>query len=99
VETEAAISLLGTVRPFKFLCNLQPVSAVRLREVFIEGEAFGMRSLLPGPLSFSRQLIVSYLDDEMCILRDESGVADVLVRKEKFVGSAESEAEEAPGAS
>jgi len=98
VSTEAAVSLLGAPRSVKFFCNLQPISGVRLREVFIEGEAFGFRSLLPGPLSFSRQLFVTFLDDELCILRDESGVADVLVRKEAFVGSGEPEGD-APAAS
>ena len=48
------------------------MSAVRLREVFIEGEAFGFRSLLPGPLSFSRQLFVTYVDEELLVLRDEA---------------------------
>ena len=45
---QASVSFLGTERAFRFFCNLQPVSAVRLREVFIESEAFGLRSLLPG---------------------------------------------------
>eukprot|EP00966_Prymnesium_polylepis_P065579 1522049-Prymnesium_polylepis.1 len=47
-RAQAAVSLLGAPRSVKFFCNLQPISGVRLREVFIEGEAFGFRSLLPG---------------------------------------------------
>lgn len=41
---------------------------------FVEAEAFGSRGLLPGPLAFSRQLFVTYVDDELLVLRDESGV-------------------------
>lgn len=47
-SSQAKISVLGASRTIRFKCNLQPVSKMRLREVFIEGEMFGMRSLLPG---------------------------------------------------
>jgi len=63
------------------------VSGVRLREDLIEATAFGQRVLLPGPLSRSRQLYVTYLDDELLVVRDESGLPDVFLRKERFSGS------------
>jgi len=100
VSTEASIAILGSTQTLKFGTNLQPVSGVRLREVFVEAEAFGQRGLLPGPLAFSRQLFVTYLDEEMMVMRDESGVADVLVRKDTFLDAEPSytDADEAPGA-
>lgn len=158
VTTQASVKLFGEARTFKFSSNLQPLSGVRLREIFVEGEVFGFRSLVPGeplpspalhvpllpslcwplaragPLSLSRQLFVTYLDEEMAILRDEvspsppsphalatclcaravvppllvgagcsvparapqSGVPEVLLRKEAFVGAAEPEGDDSP---
>mmetsp|Transcript_47142 Transcript_47142/g.108316 ORF Transcript_47142/g.108316 Transcript_47142/m.108316 type:complete len:253 (-) Transcript_47142:48-806(-) len=89
VSTEAKVSALGASRTIRLKCNLQPLSKLRLREVFIEGEMFGFKSLLPGPLSFSRELCVTYLDDELLVLRDQSGIADVLVRKNIYGTSGE----------
>lgn len=64
----------------------------------------GLRGLLPGPLAFTRQLYVSYLDEEVLVLRDESGVPDVLTRSEMFEGEKAGELssledDAAPGAS
>ena len=45
------------------------VSSVRLREDVIEAEIFGQRTLLPGPLARSRTLFISYLDEDILIVR------------------------------
>lgn len=57
----------------------------RARQV-IEVEVLGQKLLLPGPLARSRQFIVTYLDEEVLVIRDQSGTPDVLVRKDKFGG-------------
>lgn len=51
----------------------------------------GQRALLPGPLARSRTLYISYLDEELLIVRDESGCAEVLVRKQDMRFSSSSE--------
>jgi len=66
-------------------CRTQ-VSSVRLREELVEAEALGQRMLLPGPLARTRQLFITYLDDELLVIRDESGVPDILMRKQMFYG-------------
>mmetsp|Transcript_3122 Transcript_3122/g.6099 ORF Transcript_3122/g.6099 Transcript_3122/m.6099 type:complete len:262 (+) Transcript_3122:41-826(+) len=88
VTTEVFSTALGEKREARLFSNLQQVSSVRLREDVIEAEVFGQRSLLPGPLARSRTLYVSYLDDELLIVRDESGSAEVLVRKQDMRFSA-----------
>eukprot|EP00967_Tisochrysis_lutea_P117088 scaffold189124_cov27-Tisochrysis_lutea.AAC.2 len=84
--TEVTLLIQGNEQIVQFRSNLKPVSGVRLKEEVIEVELLGQRLLLPGPLSRTRQLYVTYLDDELLVVRDESGIPDVLVRKDKFGG-------------
>ena len=73
------LSALGT-QPLALRANLSPRSAVTLREDFLEIEALGQTSLLPGPFAVSRTLFVAYLDADTLIVRDEAGAANVLRR-------------------
>lgn len=58
-------------------------SGVRLRETFSQAEGFGQSIDLVGPFKYSRTLFVTYLDDDVMVARDESGVPDIWVRKAK----------------
>lgn len=58
-------------------------SGVRLRETFSKAEGFGQSLDLAGPFKYSRTLFVTYLDDDVLVARDESGVPDIWVRKAK----------------
>lgn len=82
VTTEVLSTALGEKRAARLFSNLLQVSSVRLREDVVEAEVLGQRTLLPGPLARSRTLFISYLDDELLIVRDDSGCAEVLVRKQ-----------------
>ena len=68
---------------------------------------FGRDVDVPANLRYSRKLYVTFLDDELMIMRDESGVPDVLLRKgapegaptvDEGVPSADDEDDVAPGA-
>ena len=78
-----------------------PRSGTALREDFVEVEALGQRSLLPGPLAVSRSLYVAYLDQDLLIMRDEAGLPTVLRRSDKFAEAPEepsyAEDDSAPG--
>ena len=98
---ETSVGALGSTQPITFRANLAPRSAVTLKEDFVEAEAFGQRQLLPGPLSFSRSLFVSYLDDDLMIVRDDAGAPSVLRRALKFPAATDmsfSDDDAAPGA-
>jgi hypothetical protein len=82
VTTEVKATVFGEERTAQLFSNLVPVSGVRLREDVIEAEILGQRSLLPGPLARSRTIFITYLDEDLLISRDESGCAEVLVRKQ-----------------
>lgn len=66
--------------------RLEVLSEVRLRETYesVVVPTFASNGLdLPDTLQYSRELFVTYVDDDLLIVRDASGVPEVLVRKEK----------------
>ena len=100
VAVETSVELLGNTQPLLLRANLSPRSAVALREDFVEAEAFGQRTLLPGPLAISRTLFVAYLDEDLLIVRDDAGLLSVLRRATLFPSAVEYPSDEnAPGAS
>ena len=102
VAVETSVSVFnGTPQPVVLRANLMPRSEVALREDFIEVEALGQRSLLPGPLALSRSLYVAYLDEDLLVVRDESGLPNVLQRTDPFKADSEpsyGDDDAAPGA-
>jgi len=64
--------------------NLIKKSDVRLTETIVKALALGQSVDLPGPLKLSRDLIVTFLDNDLLIARDESGVPDIWLRKLSF---------------
>jgi len=91
VTTEVTASVFGTSQQLRFFSNLRQISDVRLNEDIVEAELGGNRVTLPGPLARSRTIFVTYLDPELLISRDESGCAEVLLRKQatRFSSSAD----------
>lgn len=63
--------------------SLEAQSDVRLRETYESATVLGRTIDLPQPLQYSRDLYVTYVDADLLIVRDATGVPEVLVRKEK----------------
>jgi len=63
--------------------KLDAESDVRLREMYESATVMDRSVELPGILQYSRDLYVTYLDEDILIVRDSSGVPELLVRKEK----------------
>ena len=57
---------------------------MRLRETLVMADFFGQTVDLQGPLRTERDLFVSFLDDDILVVRDESGVPDIWLRKVLF---------------
>ena len=103
VTAESSVSLLGgAAQPLVLRANLMPRSGVALREDFVELEALSQRTLLPGPLALSRSLYVTYLDEDLLIMRDETGLPSIMRRADKFPAAtyepSYGEDDDAPGA-
>jgi len=56
-------------------------SDVRFTETYEKVSVLGREVELPSMVQYSRELFVTYLDDEILIVRDASGVPEILVRK------------------
>lgn len=64
--------------PLKGAFDQLTAAAANLPDVVKETLVNGLKLPLAG--SFERQLLISYLDDEILVARDQSGMPDVLVR-------------------
>jgi len=77
--------------PVKFLAGpdndvvvkaqLEAVSGVRLKETYEVVSILDRTIDVPEQLRYSRDLYITYLDDDLLVVRDGSGVPEILVRK------------------
>jgi len=80
VEASAGLTIAGMDQTYTYTAELLPLSGKRLSEEILElnlPDPLGKQDL---PIEMRRSILVTYLDDEVMIVRDESGVAEVLSR-------------------
>lgn len=96
VEVTAKLNVFGRESTFNIQTNLELESDVRLFETYVSAtlnDAFSIPfpkpgNNLPDPFRlFERSLFISYLDDDLLIVRDGFGAPDILTRKEMDFGS------------
>ncbi|GMH83993.1 hypothetical protein TrST_g10458 [Triparma strigata] len=73
-------------------CDLLSTGPIRLKETYQTLKSPLGEFQIPKALQYSRPLYVTYLDDDLLVLRDESGVPEVLSRM-----GVESSSEKDPG--
>merc|ERR1719238_1576130 len=81
--SEVKVRVLSFENSIKLASQLEAESAVRLVETYDAAESEYMSLRLPfasTPVSYKRSLLISYLDDEMMVVRDALGRPDVLMR-------------------
>jgi len=88
----------------KLACRLEAESAVRLTETYdaAESEYMSLRLPFQSPVEYKRSLLISYLDEELLVVRDSLGRPDVLMRCDEvaWASSSDGDADDsAPGAS
>lgn len=87
VEAKVQVNLLGGAISNEVVvkARLEVESGVRLRETYESAQVMGQSPLeLPSQVQYSREVFVTYVDDDVLLVRDASGVPEVLVRKEKY---------------
>ncbi|KAL3938809.1 MAG: hypothetical protein SGBAC_006352 [Bacillariaceae sp.] len=62
---------------------LKTESDIRLRETYESAEVMGNTIEIPELLQYSRELYVTYLDEDLLVVRDGSGIPELLVRPSK----------------
>merc|ERR1719389_239853 len=79
---EVRVRLLSFENTIKLASRLEAESAVRLVETYdaAESDYLSLRLPFTSPVSYKRSLLISYLDDEMLVVRDSNGRPDVLMR-------------------
>lgn len=78
--SEVKVRLLSFENTVKLASNLEAESATRLVETYDAAELDSTGLKLP--LQYKRSMLISYLDDEMLVVRDADGRPDVLTRVE-----------------
>eukprot|EP00404_Azadinium_spinosum_P057296 CAMPEP_0180781424 /NCGR_PEP_ID=MMETSP1038_2-20121128/47655_1 /TAXON_ID=632150 /ORGANISM="Azadinium spinosum, Strain 3D9" /LENGTH=177 /DNA_ID=CAMNT_0022817269 /DNA_START=20 /DNA_END=549 /DNA_ORIENTATION=- len=91
VVAKAEVDVAGRKEVLTYTAELMPLSAQRMSE---EVTSFELPSPLGKqqdlPLELRRSIHVTYLDEEVLVVRDESGVPEVLVRQGMGSGAASS---------
>ena len=84
------VRLLSFESELRLTSTLEPESAVRLLETYdaAESTSAGLRLPLQSAAQYKRSMLVSYLDDELLVVRDAMGRADVLQRVHGEAGPA-----------
>jgi len=85
VEAKVQVGFFGQTPQQEVVvrAELMAQSGVRLEEVYESATVLGQSIDIPTQLKYSRDIYVTYVDDDLLIIRDDSGVPEVLVRKEK----------------
>eukprot|EP00978_Attheya_sp_CCMP212_P010649 scaffold25922_cov55-Attheya_sp.AAC.7 len=61
--------------------RLDVESGMRFTEIYESATVLGNTVDVPEQLQYSRELFVTYVDEDILVVRDASGVPEVLVRK------------------
>ncbi len=72
----------GAVNDVLVKSRLQVVSSVRFTETYESATVLGQSIDLPQAAQYSREMYIAYLDEDILIVRDGSGVPEILVRKQ-----------------
>lgn len=61
---------------------LEPKSDVRMTEIYEAASVLGQDVDLPKAVQYSRELYITYLDEDILVVRDGTGVPEILMRKQ-----------------
>jgi hypothetical protein len=82
IEASVPVKFLGgTENEVQVTARLDVDSSVRLTETYESATVLGNSIDLPQAVQYSRDLYVTYVDEDLLVVRDASGVPEVLVRK------------------
>lgn len=82
VEARVSVKTFGgNSNDIKVKARLDTESPLRFIELYESASVLGQNVDIPEPLQYSRQLYVTYLDEDLLVVRDASGIPEVLVRK------------------
>mmetsp|Transcript_39124 Transcript_39124/g.94178 ORF Transcript_39124/g.94178 Transcript_39124/m.94178 type:complete len:283 (+) Transcript_39124:208-1056(+) len=82
IEAKIDVKLFGgSEDAIEVKARLEEDSGLRFTEIYESASVLGQTVELPGALQYSRDLYVSYVDEDILVVRDGAGVPEILVRK------------------
>jgi len=84
VEAKVGVKFLGGSNEQEVVvkARLDVDSSVRITETYESALVLGQSVELPDVVQYSRELLVTYVDEDILVVRDASGIPEILVRKE-----------------
>lgn len=82
IEAKIDVKLFGgSEETIEVKARLEVDSGLRFTETYESASVLGQTVDLPEALQYSRDLYVSYVDEDILVVRDGAGVPEILVRK------------------
>jgi len=82
IEAKIDVKLFGgTDDTIEVKARLQEDSGLRFTETYESASVLGQTIDLPDALQYSRDLYVTYVDEDILVVRDGAGVPEILTRK------------------
>jgi len=82
IEAKIDVTLFGGSQDaIEVKARLEEDSGLRFTETYESASVLGQTVDLPEALQYSRDLYVSYVDEDILVVRDGAGVPEILVRK------------------
>lgn len=90
VAAKAELVINGQTQTLSYEAELIPLSAQRISEEVMSVDLPPPLGMQNAPFELRRSILITYLDEQVLVVRDESGVAEVLVRQSPFAAPAAS---------
>lgn len=84
IEASVPVTLFGSTNSENKVivkAGMTTESAVRFTETYESASVFGQEIEIPEAVQYTRELMVTYVDEDILVVRDASGVPEILVRK------------------
>lgn len=81
IEAKIDASVFGNESEISVMVRLDLESGMRIKETYESASAFGQTIEIPEQLKYARELYITYLDEDLLVIRTASGVPEVLVRQ------------------
>lgn len=80
-ESKSTVQVANSKFDVKIQSTVEVESDVRVKETYTTVKVGDNQVDIPDAVKYSRRLYVTYLDDDLMVVRDESGIPEILVRK------------------
>jgi hypothetical protein len=82
IEAKIDVKLFGgSSESIEVRARLEEDSGLRFTETYESASVLGQMIDIPEALQYSRDLYVSYVDEDILVVRDGAGIPEILVRK------------------